>query len=349
MLNVSGGNSAHGGVEVPDPTTGSLHHQQSQRGLKSLEGMDLVSAVQDNDPNLFAQTLIEVAGEGFAVRVMQNIRALTNTTAPPTARRRESIKDLKSARGAQNTSKQNAVFKKLAFQTHYRAYELEQLFQQFKDIISDEPFSDKHMRMFFSQNGLGQRLIDLIVQSLRFDEDTLACTATPATSTAPTTGRPGSRGQPAGEPMPLVNTQPGGVQTASQQELSKRIQEERELQACCACVHTLSILKKGTNEERMYFYCKLFDFNADGVLEPHELRIFSEVMHDSYLHHRRMLGRVDNPEEEDRAKEAIQVLLEEIVAEVQKTPEGGVKIDEVLHHHKLLKLWDLLKLTGVNN
>lgn len=143
------------------------------------------------------------------------------------------------------------------------------------------------MRMFFIQQNVGQRLTDLIVESLGYAEIEKAQQAAGAT--------------------------PEEV-------------KERELKACCACIQTLSILKKGSNNEKLYFYCRLFDINGDGVLEPHELKIFSDVMYESYHAHR---STEAGEEEEERAKEAIDVLLQEIVGECNKTPEGGIKIEVI--------------------
>ncbi|KAH3764382.1 hypothetical protein Pelo_3758 [Pelomyxa schiedti] len=291
----------------------------AQKPLRGLEHRDLTDALRDREAMLFAQTLVTITDENFSFEVMQALRSITAAKAPQPRRRSTEAPQSSGASGSKTFrsrmgTKNSAMYKKLSFQTHYSMYEVDQLFQEFSDIVSDEPFSEKHMRMFFAQQGIGSKLIDLIIDSLGY--------ATEVAAAVPTE--------------------------------SSDADKDRQLKACCACVQTLSILKKGTNEEKLYFYCRLFDINSDGVLEPDELHTFSDVMYDSYRAHRQLDsgggGGPSGPSgastvEDDRAKQAIDLLLGEIVDELAKTPEGGIRLEDVLGHHKLLKLWELLKVT----
>eukprot|EP00727_Mastigamoeba_balamuthi_P008503 m51a1_g4275 hypothetical protein (1231) ;mRNA; r:312095-318578 len=283
----------------------------------------LTIAMRENDAEMFGRALVEIAGSEFAARVASFLADSCDATSPycrnrtsakttpapvptlPTgALHRNTNSSLGRAGGrtlrTRIDAKESALFKRLAFQTYFSMHELETIFQEFSDIVGDEPFSDKHMKMFFTQHGLTPRLIDLIVESIGWKN---------------TSGN-------------------------AQKPLPPPVTKEREVHFCSSCIQALSILEKGTNDERMYFYFRLFDLNGDGVLQPDELRVFSDIM----LEHYHKASGVEPGSQDTKAVAAIEVLLAEITGDIIKDHTGGIKVEDILHHHKLLRLWEMLKI-----
>jgi hypothetical protein len=131
-------------------------------------------------------------------------------------------------------------------------------------------------------------------------------------------------------------------------------------------VRVISILERGSNDEKLYFYFKLFDFNNDGLLESDELQVLAEVMQESYsivsssssslyfFHYPLPPSLIHfgiaqmTHTNDQQANDAIQVLLDDIVAEMDVAPEGGIKVGEILKNKKLVRLWELLRILNVD-
>ena len=253
-----------------------------------------------------------------------------------------------TTRPRKGRSKDAGLVRKLTVETYWTTHEVEMMLQEMADITGDEPLDRSHMEMWFTQHGLTPKLIDLIVKSLApaelIQQQQQSSSSSGASSTATTTSG-----------LPTTTTTTTTITT-------HQGDKEKEQELAAACIQALSILEKGTNDQRMYFFFRLFDLNGDGMLSISELQVFEDVMLE---HFEKVSGR--RPDE--RALTAIQALMKEVVSEVEgnkkqktevtldtSTPTGtmittstaseedGIKLEDLLHHHKLIKLWELLKI-----